>query len=107
MREGEGYPLYPGSIGDPDQAPEIPDVLRRGADVNGADPRGFTPLMFAANLGLVENVKLLLAGGADATRKSKDGETALSLSERPGSSVARAERRQVVELLTAHLAEKK
>lgn len=107
MREGEGYPLYPGSIGDPEKAPEITEVLKRGADINAADPRGFTAVMFAANLGLVENVKLLLANGADATLKSKDGETALSLVERPDSSVAREERRQVVELLKAHLAKNK
>lgn len=54
----------------------------------------------AANLGLVENVELLLAHGADATLQSKVGESALSLAERPDSSVARVERRQVVELLT-------
>ena len=41
------------------------------------------------------------------TLKSKDDETALSLTERPDSSVARAERRQVVELLEAHLVKKK
>lgn len=107
MRDGEGYPLYPGSLGDPAKAPEISDVLKRGANVNGADSQGYTALMFAANLGLVENVKLLLASGADATLKTKDGETALSLTERPDSSVARAERREVVELLKDHLAKVK
>lgn len=106
-RAGEGFPLYPGSVGDPDTAPEIVDVLKRGADVNVADPQGYTALMYAANLGLVENVKVLLASGADAGRKSRHGETALSLAVRPESSVAQAERRQVAELLKAHLAMKK
>jgi ankyrin repeat protein len=62
--------------------------------------------MYAANLGLVGNVKLLLARGADATRKNKQGDTALSLLE-GDSSVARAERREVAELLRTHLARKK
>jgi hypothetical protein len=106
IREGEGYPPYPGSIGDPEKAPEITDVLKRGADVNAADPRGFTALMIAANLGLVENVNVLLAHGADVKLKAKEGESALSLAEQPDSSVARVERRQVVELLRAHLVER-
>jgi hypothetical protein len=106
INKGEGYPLYPGSVGDPDDAPEIADVLKRGADVNSADPNGYTALMHAANLGRVDNVKALLANGADASLKSKDDETALSLAERSGSSVARAGRKQVTEILRLHLAEK-
>jgi ankyrin repeat protein len=104
MRNGEGYPLYPGYVGDPTTAPTIADVVARGADVNLVNGEGYTALMYAANLGLIDNVKELLAKGADATRKSKYGETALSLAERPDSSVAREERAEVVELLKAHLA---
>ncbi len=81
-------------------------VLKRGVDVNATDPRGHTALMYAANLGLVENVKVLLARGADATLKTKYGATALSFMEEE-SSVARAERQQVAEILKAHLAKKK
>jgi ankyrin repeat protein len=106
INSGEGYPLYPGSIGDPRNAPEIAEVLKKGADVNSADPNGYTALMYAANLGRVDNVKALLANGADASLKSKDDDTALSLAERPGSSVARSGRKQVTEVLKSHLAQK-
>ena len=62
--------------------------------------------MYAANLGLVENVKTLLDNGADATRKTRGGVTALSLTE-ADSSCARAGRRLVAELLKAHLGKRK
>jgi len=99
MRDGEGFPLFPGVVDDPDSAPAIQDVLKEGADVNAADPRGFTPLMYAANLGLLDNVKTLVVNGADLRRAAKDGSTALSLAERSDSSVNREERLQVVEYL--------
>lgn len=104
MNRGEGYPLFPGYVGDPAKAPEILEVLQRGADVNAADPEGYTALMYAANLGLVDNVSVLLAHGADPRQKSKEEETALSLAERRESSVAREGRRKVIELLNLHLA---
>jgi ankyrin repeat protein len=90
-----------GASGQPADAEEgrsIQEVLRHGADFDATDPRGFTALMYAANLGLVENVKLLLASGADASLKSEFGDTALSMAERPGS-YAPAERQQVARLL--------
>jgi ankyrin repeat protein len=105
LREGEGYPRHPGSAGGKN-TPEITEVLKKGADINAADPEGYTPLMYAANLGLVENVKTLLAHGADATLKTRHGTTALALTEEE-SSYAPAERREVVKLLKAHLDRKK
>jgi ankyrin repeat protein len=101
MGAGEGYPPYPGVARDPENAPTIADALKQGADVNGADPEGYTALMYAANLGLVDNVKTLLANGADPRRKSKRGDTAVSLAS-SDSSVNREERAQIVQLLAAH-----
>lgn len=103
MEPGEGYVPYPGVVRDLEGAPEIADVLAQGADVNWPGPEGYTPLMFAANVGLVENVKTLLAHGADAAIKAKNGATALSLAEQE-SSVNREERKQIVDLLKEHLA---
>jgi ankyrin repeat protein len=110
LKEGQGYPRYPGCAGG-DGSLTIAEVFKKGADVNAPDPAGYTPLMYAANLGLVENVRALLAHGADPTRTtypsvtSKGGVTALSLAEAE-SSYAPTERRQVVKLLKARLAEK-
>lgn len=39
--------------------------LRSGADVNGLDPEGFTPLMIASGLGQPQMVELLLTAGAN------------------------------------------
>lgn len=95
----EGIPFLPGVVDNPESAPLISAVLKAGADVNSADPRGFTPLMYAANLGLLENVKTLVVHGADVRRVAKDGSTAISLAERPSSDVNRDGRLQVVEYL--------
>jgi ankyrin repeat protein len=111
LKEGQGYPNYPGAAGG-DRALTIAEVLKKGADINAPDPGGYTPLMYAANLGLLDNVTTLLAHGADPTRmtyasvSSKGGVTALSLTEAE-SSYAPTERRQVAELLKARLAKSK
>ncbi len=126
LRDGEGFPPYPGGFSDgpPDPAlrklskkplpadqlggpSDIVKVLDKKADINMPDPKGCTPLMYAANLELLENVKTLLAKGADATLKSAEGETALSLSERKDSIFRLKERRQVVKVLKEHLAKKR
>jgi ankyrin repeat protein len=62
--------------------------------------------MYAANLGLLGNVKALVANGADVRLVAKDGSTALGLTERPGSSVNRDGRVQVVEYLRKVLGER-
>jgi len=126
LRDGEGFPPYPGGFSDEPSGPvlrelskkplpvdqlgnpsDIVKVLDKKADINMPDPKGYTALMYAANLGLVENVKMLLAKGADATLKSSDGETALSLAEWEGSMFRLKERRQVVKVLKEHLAKKR
>ena len=38
LRKGDGYPLYPGNAGG-DSAPEIAEILKRGADINAPDPK--------------------------------------------------------------------
>jgi hypothetical protein len=90
IKEGEGYPPYPGSL-KAGKGASIEDLLKQGADVNSADPTGYTPLMYAANLGLVENVKTLLANGADPTRKSRSGSTAFSLTQQESSCARTAQ----------------
>lgn len=98
MKEGEGYPPFPGVPRDMENAPELADVLKRGAAINGTDAQGHTALMFAANLGRVDHVKFLLEHGADSNLKSKNGATALTLAS-GASSAAKEGRRQVVEIL--------
>jgi ankyrin repeat protein len=106
MAAGEPHPPYPGAPRNLDTAPDLNEVLARGADVNWADPGGHTPLMFAANLGLTENVRALLAAGADTEKKSKDGATALSLAEREDKYFRPMARREVADVLRRHLTPK-
>jgi ankyrin repeat protein len=77
-------PYYPGVPRDLARNESIEDVLKAGADINDADPDGYTPLMYAANLGLVDTVKELLERGAKAGIRSRRGETAQSLAEKYG-----------------------
>ncbi len=59
-------------------------LVERGADVNAVQRAGFTPLMAAAENGDGELVELLLAAGADATRRADDGRTAADLARAAG-----------------------
>jgi ankyrin repeat protein len=52
-------------------------LLDRGADINGAEPRGQTALMMAAYLGHKKTVRLLLSKGAEVNARSDYG-TALT-----------------------------
>lgn len=58
--------------------------IAKKTDVNKADERGNTPLIYAANVGSVEAVKLLLGAGAQANAKGADGGTALIGAARGG-----------------------
>lgn len=51
-------------------------LLEKGADVNADDGTLITPIMFAAQEGYMDIVKLLLQHKADLSRKDKNGETA-------------------------------
>jgi uncharacterized protein len=48
-------------------------LLERGADREAASPNGSTPLMLAARYGAESSVDLLLAQGADLTRRNERG----------------------------------
>lgn len=80
--EAKHRPLYPGVPRDLEEAESIAEVIAEGADVNWKDPAGYTPLMYAANLGLVENVKDLLKRGAEVNVVSSWDETALSMASK-------------------------
>ena len=54
-------------------------LLDAGANPNGTDSDGTTPLMMAAGYGYTDIVKLLLAHGADPRVATRDGITALDL----------------------------
>ena len=59
-------------------------LLDGKANVNASDPRGYTPLMIAADRGKTEIVKLLLSKGAVINEKDKKGATALSYAKAKG-----------------------
>ena len=56
-------------------------LLRAGADPDLATFAGRTPLMWAATLGRLAAVKVLLNGGSRAELRSRSGETALGFAK--------------------------
>ncbi len=60
------------------------ELIAKGAHVNDADRRGFTPLMWAAASGNAEMVRQLLDNGAAIERRATDGTTALMLASSNG-----------------------
>ncbi len=52
-------------------------LLAAGADPNGADDTGATPLMHAAAVGALEIMRTLIDAGADVNASAADGSTAL------------------------------
>ncbi len=70
-------------------------LLSRGAEVNVAQPGGWTPLHQAAASGHAELVKLLLRAGADVQATSDDGRTAAQLARDYGCT-------EVSDLLSRH-----
>jgi ankyrin repeat protein len=91
MAEGASEAFY-GAIRGNDLT-QLKALLAQGADVNGRDAKGETPLMYAASVGSAEAMKLLLEHGADANVQNQFGSTALIWS---ATDLAK------VELLLAH-----
>lgn len=56
---------------------EVRLLLAAGADVNGQDFMGFTPLLEAVSKGHLEIVRLLIEKGADVNKQDGDGYTPL------------------------------
>lgn len=54
-------------------------LLEKGADINGCDETGKTPLLIAVASGVIDNVKFLLQHGADINGKDENGITPLIL----------------------------
>lgn len=57
----------------------VVDLLKRGMDVNTADPSGTTLLMISARLGNLDLLETLLANRASVNRRNQFGDTALLL----------------------------
>ncbi|MEO7714561.1 MAG: ankyrin repeat domain-containing protein [Capsulimonas sp.] len=62
----------------PKNAPILRYLMQRGFEVNLKDGDGLTPLHVAVNYGSLENVKFLLAHGADIHTRAKDGKTLIA-----------------------------
>ncbi|HPS45338.1 MAG TPA: ankyrin repeat domain-containing protein, partial [Treponemataceae bacterium] len=62
--------------------PVIAELIALGADIERADGRGYTPLLFAAADGDLAAFSILLDRGADPTAKASDGATLSGLIEK-------------------------
>lgn len=68
----------------PTATARIKQAIERGDDVNEADEFGHRPLHGAADNACIDNLKLLLAAGADPTAQAADGSTPLDLAVAAG-----------------------
>ena len=59
-------------------------LLKQGADVNAAGPKGMTALMFAVKRKEEDTIPMLLKFGADPDKRSEDGMSARKLAEEKG-----------------------
>jgi ankyrin repeat protein len=62
-----------------DDLPRVRTLAATRGAANMADTQGETPLMYAAEAGSVDAIKLLVAAGADVNQQSASGATALML----------------------------
>ncbi len=56
---------------------EVRRLLNKGADPNGRDPEGQTPLVWASTWGFLDVIQVLMEHGADVNLPTDDGETPL------------------------------
>lgn len=64
----------------------LKDLLKAGADANGIDDKfGWSPLIFAANIGNLKTVEILLFAGGIVNHQAYDGITALIAAAGKGS----------------------
>lgn len=66
-------------------APAVSRLLRAGADPNGRDVSGMTPLHYASSRGDLRSAMLLISAGADLNAKDPGGLTPLHDAARAGS----------------------
>jgi len=59
-------------------------LIERGAEVDAASPNGSTPLMMAAQYGSEDSVSLLLARGADVSRRNEKSLRAVDFAKLSG-----------------------
>lgn len=78
--------LYWSLIDRPDARARLKRAIADGADVNEKGEGNYTALHGAAENNVVENVKLLLANGADADATTLDGKTPLDFATAAGHS---------------------
>lgn len=78
--------------------PTVVDLLKRGMDVNTADPTGSTLLMIAARTGNLVLMETLLANRVNVNRRNQFGDSALMVAALNGKLPA-------VQLLLEHGAE--
>jgi ankyrin repeat protein len=87
----------------PAQAETIAILIAAGADPNAVDNSGVMPLHRAVRTRCAAAVKALLAGGADALAKNKNGSSPMLLATqntgRSGSPGARVQQIEIVRLL--------
>lgn len=91
--------LYWSLVDRPDARGRLKLAIANGADVNERDENGYTALHGAAENNIVENVRLLLANGANPTATTRDGKTPLDFAKSAGHN-------EVVANLKAHLDDK-
>lgn len=70
----------------------VKTLVRKGANVNDKDNKGYTPLHYACSNGNPESVKILLEFGGDVNAKTNNNKTPLSLARNSGS-------REIIQML--------